>query len=117
MPDIGASIVERLESLIDEEKEALLKGDLPALPGILDEKIQIFDDLENHGARRSDLERLSEKAERNQKLLDEALAGIRSTAQSLTQLRQARRSIETYDFMGRKRTLTPDADMSVEKKA
>ena len=54
---------------------------------------------------------------RNQQLLEQALLGIRSVAQKLSDLRQARKSLDTYDNRGRKNRIEADPDSSVEKRA
>ena len=107
----------RLERLLDEEKLALLNADFAKLPDILARKTDLMEAWEQSAPSAEDLASLSEKAITNQSLLDEAMAGIRSTTRLLAQFRTARQSIDTYDFMGRRHSLVPNVDMSVEKKA
>lgn len=110
-------IFTRLEDLLDEERKILLNAEFTDLPKVLEEKIQMISILERTSAHDAILERLKAKITHNQFLLDEAMAAIRSTAQRLADLRHNRRSVSTYNHMGHKRLLQPDADISVEKKA
>lgn len=107
----------RLDALLNQEKQALLNAQFTDLPKILEEKIQLISLLEKAPANEEALHELKTKILQNQVLLDEAMAAIRSTAQRIADLRISRRSVSTYNHMGQKRTLQPDADISVEKKA
>jgi flagellar biosynthesis/type III secretory pathway chaperone len=117
MTQKNVSIVDELDQLLDRECEVLLTADFPAFPSILKKKTDLIDRLAASRSEHGTLERLSHKASRNQSLLDEAMAGLRSAAKLLAELKKSRRTIDTYDYMGKRKTLTPDAKVSVEKKA
>ncbi len=112
------TLIRKLDELLDVERQALLDGDLEALTGIVDEKEQLIDALNK--AEFSDQESLSpvnEKVKRNQALLEQALSGIRTVARKLADIRQARKSFDTYNQRGHKSRIEGEADSSVEKRA
>lgn len=109
--------LERLDALLDTEHAALLSSDFKSLPAVLSEKLEVTELINIVGDKNSNLQGLKEKIYRNQLLLDEAMAGMRASAQLLTQLRKARRSVDTYDHLGNRKTLRPDTQVSFVKKA
>lgn len=109
---------EALDALLEEERTALLTGDLEQLSDILPRKTALIDAL-NQVVHTdiSTLKELDTKVKRNQLLLDGALEGIRSVAQRLATLRRMRGSLETYGSDGKKHNIDVDAEHSVEKRA
>lgn len=108
----------QLDALLDKERLALLNGDLPVLSDLVVEKETVMDRLNKlELAEIERFEPLNNKAIRNQALLEKTLEGIRSVAQRLADLRQARRSFDTYDHMGKRSRIEPDTKSSVEKRA
>jgi hypothetical protein len=107
-----------LDALLEEERTALLSGDLEKLTDMLPRKEALIDAL--NGILHTDiptLQSLDSKVKRNQLLLDGALEGIRNVAQRLATLRRLRGSLETYDSDGKKRNIDVDMDRSIEKRA
>ncbi|MBT9385847.1 flagellar protein FlgN [Pseudooceanicola sp. CBS1P-1] len=112
------ALIEALDSLLEQEREALVDGRLSALPEILERKEQLIDSLnEMTGLASVDLQPLRGKVMRNQALLDGALKGIRSVANRFSTLRRMRRTLETYDDQGRKSSLVRARDNTLEKRA
>lgn len=111
-------IFDALDDLLDEEKTALLEGNLDHVARLLETKETLIDGLSvlEEGEAQS-LQQLDKKVRRNQVLLDSALAGIRSVAERLAALRRVRRSLDTYDEKGVRKTIDMVADKSVEKRA
>jgi len=116
-PDPG-SIEARLDALLARERAALLSGDLHVLGALAQEKETLATELGNMapdllaGARR-----LSETARRNQALLDGTLQGIRLATARLSAYRRLRGTMETYDPLGRKTTITGVLSHKVERRA
>ena len=109
---------EALDALLEQERAALLSGDLEKLTEMLPCKVALIDALNR--VIHTDiptLQSLDTKVKRNQLLLDGALAGIRNVAQSLATLRRLRGSLETYGSDGKKRNIDVNTDHSVEKRA
>ncbi|MEP4195462.1 MAG: flagellar biosynthesis protein FlgN [Aliishimia sp.] len=116
--DSQIKLYEKLDTLLDSERQALLEGDFSNLSKFLLEKEYIMDTL--HASEKmspASLQPLNEKAERNQALLERTMDGIRSAASKLADLRQAKRSFDTYDYRGQKNRIEPDTQTSVEKHA
>ncbi|APE44979.1 hypothetical protein BOO69_17370 [Sulfitobacter alexandrii] len=110
--------IEALDHLLDEEREALLTGNLGRLADLLDPKEALIEEINaippgNAGR----LRHLDVKVRRNQHLLDGALDGIRSVAARMAELRQVRDGLETYGADGRKRTIEIQDGPSVERRA
>lgn len=115
--DIDA-LIRKLDALLDVERRALLDGDLAALAGIVEEKETLIDDLNRaEFADGKTLSPVNDKVKRNQALLEQALSGIRTVARRLADIRQTRKSFDTYDRQGHKNRIQGDVDSSVEKRA
>ncbi len=107
-----------LDALLDEERRALLNGDLVALTDMLPAKEALMDALnETTHTDLTSLVHLDGKVKRNQLLLDGALEGIRSVAQRMAALRRMKGTLETYGSDGKKHNIDVAAEISVEKRA
>lgn len=110
-------MIARLDALLDDERAALLSGDLGRIAAGVEEKERLIDALNAIGGRQQDLGTLQAKLVRNRGLLDGALQGIRSVAARMATYRQIRKSMETYDRQGRKHTIPGDVAHTVQKRA
>jgi hypothetical protein len=115
--DTENRIIARLDALLDEERAALLSGDLGRIGAGVAEKERLIDALNAAEGRQQDLSALQAKVVRNQGLLDGALEGIRSVAARMASYRQIRKSMETYDQQGRKHTIPGEVARTVQKRA
>ncbi|MEM6481212.1 MAG: hypothetical protein AAF922_00300 [Pseudomonadota bacterium] len=107
-----------LDSVLEKERQVLLKGDVDSIGDILNEKEALIDaltEMDRHDIQ--NVQGLKEKFARNQTLLDGALHGIRRTAARLAAIRQVRRSLETYDEKGQKRTIEGHVERKLERRA
>jgi len=112
------AVIDRLDSLLDVERAALLKGDIDAMADIVERKERLIDALGGMtAAAEPAVGVLERKAARNQVLMDGALKGIRRAAARMAAFRRIRRSLETYDRTGRKTEIRDGAAHSVEKRA
>lgn len=84
------ALFEKLEILLDQEKQALANGALEDIKLILDQK--------------SDL-------------LDSALRGVRQVADRMATLRRVRTTLETYNSNGEKSDLSITTTRKLEKRA
>lgn len=110
--------MDALSDLLDAERAALLAGDLENLSEMLDAKETLIQAINGSAARDVEcLQVLDSKVKRNQLLLDGALEGIRNVSKRMAELRQVRRSLETYGADGKKRQIDVSDDASVEKRA
>lgn len=111
-------LVRKLDALLDVERRALLDGDLEALAGIVEDKEQLIEALNRtEFATEETLMPVNDKVRRNQDLLEQALSGIRSVARKLAEIRQARKSFDTYDRLGQRSRIETDGETSMEKRA
>lgn len=117
-PETAQQLIDQLDTLLEEERRALLVGDLDAIRALLKRKEELIDALNARAPEDApDLGALPDKVARNQALLDGALEGIRKVAGRLAALRRIRRSLETYDEAGRKTILQGEVEHQVEKRA
>lgn len=116
--DAPRAIMDRLDALLEEERQAVLAGALDDIAGLAEEKERLIGAL-NAAApdRQKALRGLHDKVARNQTLLDATLAGLRKVTARLAAVREVRRSLETYDENGRKSTIDGTATHRVEKRA
>ncbi len=111
-------LINRLVDLLEKERAALLDGDLETISKLLGTKEALIDALNDMPAAAPDgLRGLQAKVARNQALLDGALQGIRKVAARMAAFRKIRRTLETYDESGRKKTIPGDVAHQVEKRA
>ena len=110
--------VDSLDDLLEEERAALLDGNLDLIGRMLKRKeslIDVLNDLE-----RPDIEALSNlniKVARNQVLLGSALEGIQSVADRLATMSRVKNSLDTYDAQGRRKKIDMPLKGVVEKRA
>lgn len=116
--DTPQTLINRLDALLEDERRALLDGDLDAIASLMERKEALIDTLnaQDPGEQR-DLEALQGKVDRNQALLDGALEGIRKVAGRMAAFRKIRRTLETYDRSGRKQAIQGEAEHQIEKRA
>lgn len=107
-----------LERLLEEERAALLGGDLARLPTLIAGKERLLLALEQATARpdATALDRLRERATANQALLDAALRGVRAARARLETARTGGPALSTYDARGKAESHAP-ARPSVERRA
>jgi len=109
-------VLEALDALLEKERQALLASRFDRLGALVVEKERLINRLSELDAV-ADLGGLRGKAERNQRLMDSAMRGIRSVATRLGTLRRLRRSLETYDKAGRRASIVMTGGGQVERRA
>lgn len=113
-----SSILNQLGELIEKERQALLTGELESLAQILERKEALIETLKGQQpGNLSELEAVQAGMDRNQVLFDHALAGIRTVANRLGALRKLRRSLDTYDSLGRKTEIAGTPAKRLERRA
>lgn len=110
--------IDSLDDVLEQERQALLHGELDKLQRLYDYKARLIDqlrvlDLEDA----EDIQPLTEKLNRNQSLLNSALEGIRAVTRRLDAVRQARETLETYDADGKRNTLGSRSGRTLTKRA
>jgi hypothetical protein len=94
--------MERLEALLDRAADALIAGNLPELallaPQIESVAVQATD--------RMAAERLRAKAERNARLLDAAMRGLKAARHRVSEITRGP-TLSTYDSRGQKAVIAP----------
>jgi flagellar biosynthesis/type III secretory pathway chaperone len=108
--------IEDVDRLLDEERAALLAGDLAALAGIVDRKEELLRALADGQTSRPALAALRGKAERNAELLGAASRGVRTVLRRITEIREANGPLKTYGRDGTQQTLGSTTG-SLEKRA
>lgn len=110
--------VAALERLLEQERAALLSGDLAQLPKFIAGKERLLLLLEQAAARpdAAALDRLRARAMANQLLLDAALRGVRAARARLETARSGGPALSTYDARGKAESHAP-ARPGVERRA
>jgi flagellar biosynthesis/type III secretory pathway chaperone len=110
--------IDALDDLLDEERKALLSGELDKIARLHDRKSKLIDELNQLDMQDQERMRtLSLKVGRNQELLNSALDGIRSVARRLAAVRRVRENLDTYDAQGQKQSIKNITERSLEKRA
>lgn len=111
-------LIDALDDLLEQERAALLKGELDRLGQLLSQKEALIGRINaSHVSEQAGLAGLHDKLTRNQALLSSAMEGIRAVANRMADLRDVRRGLKTYDRSGRKIRFGTLADNNVEKRA
>lgn len=112
------NLVSQIETLLEKEHKALVSGELDTLVKLTDQKQKLIDALSAAPLENlTSLQTLQAKALRNQAMLDSATRGIKTVANRLSTLQKVRRSLETYDAQGQKRTIRSACNATLEKRA
>lgn len=111
-------IVHALDDLLEEERSALLSGNLDTIARLVARKEELIDELsvldhEEHEGMRA----LAIKVNRNQQLLEHAMEGIRGVASRLSEMRRLKNTLDTYDAKGTKQEITINRERNLEKRA
>ncbi|SNS11346.1 hypothetical protein [Antarctobacter heliothermus] len=110
-------IAERLKSLLESERAALLEGNFDRLSDLMEEKQALAEALAHRPLATGDVSPLREGLRRNQELFDHAMAGIRNVATRIGDLNRARRATDTYDAHGKRQTIDAPATKRLERRA
>ncbi len=111
-------LIDELDSILEEERDALIQGQLEKLESLLARKDVLISELNAHDALdRESLIGVHEKVSRNQVLLDSAMQGIRTVAARMQELRKVRKGLDVYDKAGRKSSYSTRASLKLEKRA
>lgn len=112
------NIFQNLRELLEDERAALLAGNLEGLPDYLVRKQTALRKLESEKTKDADgLREVQTMMLRNQELMESALQGIRSVANSLETARKIRASLETYDVTGHRQIVNVQQHQELEKRA
>ncbi|ETX13866.1 hypothetical protein OCH239_06635 [Roseivivax halodurans JCM 10272] len=118
MSDCARTAIADLDQLLEEERAALLGGDLAALDKLLERKSVLIETLAREATSiPQELEPLQIKLRRNRELFEQALAGLRAVSDRLQALREVHEGGETYDVSGRRRSIEKGAQHRLEKRA
>ncbi|MDC0660153.1 flagellar biosynthesis protein FlgN [Leisingera sp. SS27] len=111
-------LIDDLDQLLDQERTALMAGDLAKLEGLLAKKEKTIGKLNSvTELEREALEQVQTKLSRNQDLLDSAMNGIRSVAARMAELRRIRKGLDVYDQSGRRTRFGIRSGAKLEKRA
>lgn len=112
------TFIDELDRILDEERVALLDGDLKKMEKILARKEEAIEQLNAiSGLEQKTLKHVHTKVVRNQDLLESAMEGIRSVALRMAELRRVRKGLDVYDSTGRKTRYGTRLDKKLEKRA
>ena len=113
-----ANSIDDLDDLLDEERTALLAGDIDRVGRLTERKqalIALLNDADPSDA--SSLSALQGKVVRNQGLLGAALDGIKAVTQRLAVMQRIKTSLDVYDARGTRKKIRMPAKGGVEKRA
>ncbi len=108
-----------LDRLLDQERQLILSGQIEALSRVATEKDSLLSRLPHAGLSSERVNRLRQKADRNQQLLAAMAQGLRRVTRRLEAMRgqaSGRARFSTYDQGGRSAQLTPGKSR-VERRA
>lgn len=110
-------VLSALDALLDDERAALIAGDLDRIAVLADRKASLVAGLADTQDDKEALLPLHHKIKRNQALLDGALEGIRTVTARIAAMRGVNATLETYDRNGRRQTWYAPRGNGVERRA
>ncbi|MEX0302892.1 MAG: flagellar biosynthesis protein FlgN [Leisingera sp.] len=111
-------LIDELDQILDQERSALMAGDLGKLEDLLAKKEKAIGKLnEVSELERESLAQVQTKVSRNQQLLDSAMDGIRAVAARMAELRRIRKGLDVYDQAGRRTRFGTRGAARLEKRA
>ena len=113
---MAETLIDEVERLLDDERAALVSGNLPAIEEIAARKAALADRLAGARVASETLAALKRRAEENAALLDAAARGLRTATRRLSEIRSANGPLRTYGQDGAERRLGL-AKGSFEKRA
>lgn len=96
------SRLDRVLRLLDEERKVLLGGPLSELPGLVARREALVAELAGQEAQlpAAFLAAVKAKAERNRRLIEASIAGVKSAAAQIADIDAALGSLRTYSAEG-----------------
>ena len=111
-------LIDELDTILDQERRALVQGELEKLEPLMTRKEILIGDLNQISElERAALSHVQGKVARNQVLLDSAMDGIRAVAARVAELRRVRKGLDVYDQSGRKTRYGTRGATTLEKRA
>lgn len=111
-------LIDELDTILDQERSLLLKGDLTALEPLVSAKDELIEALNEIGEMEQDsLSAVQNKVTRNQTLLTSAMEGIRTVAARMAELRKVRKGLDVYDKSGTRSSYSTQGARALEKRA
>ena len=101
---MSKSVADRLARLLEEERTALLAGDLEQVGAMAAEKESLAHSF--HDTNSAALSALANDLARNGALLAAAKDGVTTVLTTLNNQREARNTLSTYDSQGRAATIS-----------
>ncbi|WP_278922123.1 flagellar biosynthesis protein FlgN [Pseudophaeobacter profundi] len=112
------SLIEELDNILDQERGALVRGELDQIQDMLVRKEAVIAQLNMiENLERSTLSKVQTKVSRNQELLNSAMEGIRSVAARMSELRRVKKGLDVYDSAGRKSCYGTAMGQRLEKRS
>ena len=111
------TISTELAALLEEERAALIAGDLSRIGAILERKEALCARLTELGPEAGTLAPLQDRLHQNSALNDAALAGIRRVVERHNTMQEIRKSLDTYDARGKRRSISETVQHRLEKRA
>lgn len=112
------NLIDELDEILDQERSALVRGELDKIEELLARKEAIIARLNTiDNLERRALAQVQTKVSRNQELLNSAMEGIRSVATRMAELRRVKKGLDVYDRAGRKARYGTTMGQRLEKRS
>lgn len=93
-------LLSEIIEVLGTERDALMSGNLEKIEEISDTKESLLLSLKTQRTSQEDLSVVRLELERNQRLLEQSMKGIRSVAEQIDRQRQAQTTLHTYNRDG-----------------
>ena len=111
------TLIIQLKELLKRERDALISGDLSAIPDLVEQKELLIADLSRSQHEGEDLESVKTRLLHNQAMLESAMEGIRAVANRMKELQEVRSGLQTYDRSGKRHQIGGGYKPKLEKRA
>lgn len=111
-------IFDELHDLLDQEKYALLSGNLDGVSKLLEEKQRLTGQISHLSTiEEKNKSKLRSKIDRNQKLIKSAMEGILYASNRISELHKAGNELNTYNRSGERVKTTSPLGRKIEKRS
>ena len=107
-----------LDTILEQERSALLNGEIGELQTLAEDKNHLLTVLENSGpVSASEVIPLKQKLRRNKALIESALEGLQAVASRIEDSSRLKKVMHTYDQQGTKKEIRSGSERNIEVRA
>ena len=109
-------MISKLTRLLEEERAALLSGQFSKLQELMERKEEAVEEIRELSVHSEFVNQIKLLAERNERLIDATLSGLRDASSKLSKINISRKTVSTYDRYGHAQFLQIQDKFDLDKR-